>query len=85
MIKFRIIINFKSSATLDDVKLNRHVINELQEKCLAFAPSSMFEMLGDKQCQVDIRANNVAIAGNITRYLLSCDNVDTYFIAKLND
>lgn len=85
MIKFRIIINFKSSATLDDVKLNRHVINELQEKCLAFASSSMFEMFNDTQCRVDINAYNVAIAGNITRYLLDCDNVDTYYMARLND
>lgn len=85
MMKFRIIINFKSSATLDDVKLNRHVINELQEKCLAFASSSMFEMFNDTQCRVDINAYNVAIAGNITRYLLKCDNVDTYFIARIND
>lgn len=85
MIKFRIIVNFKSSATLDDVKLNRHVINELQEKCLAFASSSMFEMFNDTQCRVDINAHNVAIAGNITRYLLDCDNVDTYYMARIND
>lgn len=86
MIKFRIIINFKNSATLDDVKLNRHVINELQEKCLAFASSSMFEIFNDtQQCRVDINAHNVAIAGNITRYLLDCDNVDTYYITRIND
>jgi hypothetical protein len=85
MLKFRIIINFKSSATLDDVKLNRHVINELQEKCLAFASSSMFEMFNDMQCRVDINAYNVAIAGNLTRYLLGCDNVDTYYITRIND
>ncbi len=85
MIKFRIIVNFKSSVSLDDVKLNRHVIDELQEKCLAFASSSMFEMLGDKQCRVDINAHNVAIAGNITRYLLGCDNVDTYYMARIDD
>lgn len=85
MIKFRIIVNFKSSVSLDDVKSNRHVIDELQEKCLAFASSSMFEMLGDKQCRVDINAHNVAIAGNITRYLLGCDNVDTYYMARIDD
>lgn len=85
MIKFRIIINFKSSATLDDVKLNRHVINRLQEKCLAFASNSMFEVFNDTQCRVDINAYNVAFAGNIARYLLGCDNVDTYYMARLND
>lgn len=85
MIKFRIIVNFKSSATLDDVKLNRHVVDELQEKCLAFASSSMFEMFNSTQCRVDINAHNVAIAGNITRYLLGCDNVDTYYITRIND
>lgn len=85
MLKFRIIINFKSSATLDDVKLNRHATNELQEKCLAFASSSMFETFNDMQCRVDINAYNVAIAGNLTRYLLGCDNVDTYYITRIND
>lgn len=85
MLKYRLFVIFKSSETLEDVALIRHIVNEIEDECLFRARSCIVERQSDINWRFDIKSENDAIMHTLTRFLLSENAVETYYVSRITD
>jgi hypothetical protein len=85
MPKYRLFVIFKTSETVNDVELIRHVVDEIEDECLVYARSCIVERQSDIHWRFDVKSKNSVIVHHLVDLLLSKDEVQTYYMSRIKD